>query len=101
MLGLAVENRLSSESDLQVIIVDSEDRYGLLQSVARYQPGTIILDQSVILEDSAFFVSLLEELPELRVIGISVEDNWLHMYCKREVEVTQAVDLTEIVRSHK
>ena len=100
VLGFGVESLLASEADLEVINVVNEDMCGLLQAVAQYRPDTIILDKSLIMEDGNLLVSLLEELPEMRVIGVSAEDNWLHLYWKRDVMVTQAADFTEVVRSN-
>ncbi len=99
VIGLAVESLLSGETGLDFIKVPGEDRCGLLQAVAQHQPGTVILDDAIILEDSDVLVSLLTGFPEMRVVGVSGEDNWLHLFSRQDILVSQAIDFTRVVRS--
>ena len=94
VLGIVVESLLASEPGLVVFrLTDEED---LLKSVARYQPSILVIDETAILYDNTLLSSLLTQYPEMQVVGVSGDDNWLHLYWTRDVLIQRAKDFTEL-----
>lgn len=78
----------------------ANDIDGLLNEILKYQPDTILLDESSPLSTIPCLVHLLKELPGRPIVVVSQEENLLHVIRWRTVQVEQANDLIEFVTSN-
>ncbi len=97
LLGAGIENLLRREADLLVFGVTLESEAALVQAIDRSQPDVVVLDGSTI--DPAAVLALLQNYLKLRVLLVSADDGLIRTYETRQVVVTQAAELVDLVRS--
>lgn len=98
LLSAGVESLLSNEIDfgLKRIILDHEIDLG--DELNRYQPDTIIMDESIMMTDPSALMGLLNNRPEMRVIVLQVRENQLQIYKRQDVPISCVEDLVTVVR---
>ena len=98
LLGAGVEFLLANEADLKVIGIAAEGETGLLKAIERHQPWVAILDEDDFPKDDIIWGLLLTDYPDLRLILVSTEHNYVQIYQKRDLLLKKASDLAEIIR---
>jgi len=102
LMAKGVEFILASETSLEVIGIESKEEADLLNAVERYQPDAVVLcDSDRLLKENSVLMKLLTGFPNLWVIMVSSEDNRIKLYNKRELLLTQASDLSNIISSNQ
>jgi len=97
LLGAGIERLLRREADLQVVGATPENQGALLQAIGHTRADVVILDASA--TDAAGLLALLELYPGLRLVLVRVDDGLVRTYEARQVIVTQATELVNLVRS--
>ena len=99
LLKQAMTNLLVNHSDMTVITRGIDTVQELVDEIARHTPEVVVLAEGTLLASADTLVSLLMLYPGLRVIVLSEESNWLHVFSKEEVLMTQAADLVDLIHS--
>jgi len=100
LLGAALQQLLSEESDLDVIGISPHTQLELVQAIRRIHPDVVFLDEDNHLTDAIDLLAFLRNIPELRVIVVSTNHDVVHIFNKRETLLHHATDLFDIIR-HK
>ena len=99
LLTSAVERLLTCEKDFVVRSVSMEMMGDLYEEVTYFRPHVVIIGQWDLRQDPLQIFNIVNNFPRIRFIVIDSEDNILHIYCKRQVEISQGNDLISAVRS--
>ena len=70
----------------------------LMAEIERHQPNVVVLERGTCLSELETLAKALVRFPELRVIVVSEQNNWLHIYSKEEILVTQATNLVSLFK---
>ena len=98
LLSAGVESLLSNEIDfgLRRIILDHE--INLSDELNRFQPDTVIMDESLMMSEPSALMGLLKNRPDMRVIVLQVRENQLQIYKRHDVPISCVEDLVAVVR---
>jgi chemotaxis response regulator CheB len=99
LLKQAMTNLIANHSDMTVVTRGMNTVEELIDEIARHSPDVVVLEEGTLLSSAETLVSLLMLYPGLRVIVLSEQSNWLHIYSKEEVLMTQATDLVNLIQS--
>ena len=99
ILRLGIESLLSPESSLTVVSADPAGEGELYELVERFQPNILILGECALISQRSILTTLLLEYPNLWVFSISAASNWLHVYQKQDILITQATDLVHVIHT--
>jgi chemotaxis response regulator CheB len=99
LLKQAMTNLLVNHSDMTVVTRGLKTVEELIDEISRHAPDVVVLAEGTLLSSADNLVTLLMLYPGLRVILFSEETNWLHVFSKDEVLMTQAADLVDLIHS--
>jgi hypothetical protein len=87
------------QGNIQLFESNADAVEDLLVEVSKLRPDAIMLEEASPLSSASCLVHLLKVLPGRPIIVVSQEQNLLHVIRGRTVQVEQADDLIEFVRS--
>lgn len=97
LLGAGVESILAGHTGLDVAGISPCDQAVLVEEIRVFRPDIVVMDVVTRFASATNLLALLEDCPKLRVLVMSVDDNRICVYDKREVLVTQVRDLLDII----
>jgi len=97
LLGAGIEGLLIRQKDLDLVGVTSGSGPELIKKITRLQPEVVILDETMYLESASPLLSFLNERPEVRLVIVSANDNRVQVYDKRQMQVMQSSNTTDLV----
>lgn len=77
----------------------AKDFQALVMDISELDPDYVLFEESTPLTSKSMLVDLLTICPGLRVIVISENSNWLHIYHKRNMLLTSPEDLLTALSS--
>jgi len=86
-----------SQSDLRVITFKANDVSGLIAETLGQKPDMVLLGESMALAAEDALFQLLMSFPSLRVIVVSDDTNWLHIFQKKDKLMTRQSDLLDVL----
>jgi chemotaxis response regulator CheB len=96
MLNRALNDLLqSSDCKLKVIKSGAVDVNGLITETSQVKPDIVILGESTPLARMDVLGNLLMSYPKMRVVVVSEESNWLHIFDKKDTLMTGHADLLD------
>jgi chemotaxis response regulator CheB len=96
MLNRAITDLLhSSYCELKIIKSGANDLGSLIAETSKLKPDVVILGESTPLARMDVLGNLLMSYPEMRVVVVSEESNWLHIFDKRDKLMTRNADLLD------
>jgi DNA-binding NarL/FixJ family response regulator len=95
----ALASLLVSGFELNVVAGEAMDYQSLSSEISRHRSELILMGQSMPVAAAGPLICLLREFPGLRVIVISEDSNWLHIYRQDDVLLTKAVDIVQVINS--
>jgi chemotaxis response regulator CheB len=90
---------INTSSDNTVVISVANDLKSLLAEIEELRPNVVLMGEMMPLSVKDSLEHLLRCLPELRVIVVCEDSNWLHVFSKKDVLITRQSDLLDIVYS--
>ena len=99
LLNSVLTDLLSRHSELNVMAGEAVDLEGLMDEITQFEPEVVLMGQSMPLASVQSLAKLMIMQPGLRVIVVSEDTNWLHIYQKEDVLLTCADDFYEVVQS--
>jgi chemotaxis response regulator CheB len=99
LLKQAMTNLIVDQSDVTVVTRGINTIQELTDEIDRHSPDVVLLAEGTFLSSSKALETLLARYPALRAIVVSEASNWLHVFDKDEVQMTQAADLLDLIHS--
>lgn len=99
LLSAAIVTLLCAESDLDVYNFPADRTTKLVEKIGQICPDVVILGHTPLLAE--YIQSLLPVLggcPDLRLIVISANHNWLNIYSTHQINVRRPSDLINAIR---
>jgi hypothetical protein len=98
MLNRALTDLLhGSECELKIITSGANDVHGLIAETSKVKPDIVILGESTPLARMDVLGNLLMSYPQMRVVVVSEESNWLHIFDKKDKLMAQNSDLLDVL----
>jgi chemotaxis response regulator CheB len=96
MLNRALTDLLhSSDCELKIITSGANDVHSLIAETSKVKPDVVILGESTPLARMDVLGNLLMSYPQMRVVIVSEESNWLHIFDKKDKLMTGHADLLD------
>ncbi len=99
LLGQAVKSLLSRVKGFDIVGYAPRDESELVKEIKRVRPAVVVLAAATKLTDPDSLVCRFDEEWNLRVVAVSVDDNTVRVYDKRQVLITAGEDLAVIIRN--
>ena len=98
LLDRALANIIQGASaELKLLPSSAKDMADLITEIAEQKPDIVIIAESMSLAAKDKLVSLLMSFTELRVVLVSEDTNWLHVFHKRDMLMTRQADLLDVL----
>lgn len=94
-----VDMLLSPKGKHELITSSAQNLDELLTDVSNQVPNVILIGESTPLATRDTLIPLLMAYPILRVIVVSEDTNWLHIFSKKDLLLTQTSDLLNLIDS--
>jgi chemotaxis response regulator CheB len=88
---------LSSIPEHSVVTTTANSLEALIAEISELNPDVVLLGEATPLAAKDTLAHLLMCFPELRVIVVSEDTNWLHVFHKKDLLLTRQSDLLDIV----
>jgi chemotaxis response regulator CheB len=88
---------LSSVSEHKVFTSTANSLEALITEISELKPDVVLLGEAMPLAAENTLAHLLMCFAELRVIVVSEDTNWLHIFHKKDMLLTRQSDLLDIV----
>lgn len=88
---------LSSIPEHKVVTSTANGLETLITEISELKPDVVLLGEATPLAAKDTLAHLLMCFPELRVIVVSEDTNWLHVFHKKDLLLTHQNDLLDIV----
>jgi len=99
LLGASIETLLKREMGLNMVGIAPGDEVALAEELGVVQPQAVVLDEATRLVAPQNLLALFREHPQLQMIVlVNTGNNWVEIYNKRRVLLTQAADLIDLIR---
>lgn len=100
LLGFGLSNTLMrSLMEIELVTSEASELMELINEIGNIKPDVILIGESMSLARKDALFQLMMCFPELRVIVISEDTNWLHVFHKKDWLITSHTDLLDIVYS--
>ena len=90
---------VSSGSSLVVVASSAKNIQELLEDISGYKPDVVLLEESMPMAVKDTLADLLTIYPNLRVIIVSKDSNWVHIYNKQDMLLTRLEDLLTVIHA--
>jgi chemotaxis response regulator CheB len=98
MINRALTDLLqSSDCELKIITSGANDVHALIAETSKLKPDIVILGESSPLARMDVLGNLLMSYPEMRVVVVSEETNWLHIFDKKDKLMARNSDLLDVL----
>lgn len=96
--GAGVQTLLNRQAGLNVAGVTPRNEVALIGEIAALRPGVVVIDEASQRIDLNYFLALAyKRFPELKIILTSANDDYVTIYDKRRILLTQVADFVEII----
>lgn len=96
MFGLGLESLLNKNPHVQIVGQDRDSNQAV-EKIDKLRPDIVIMDSSGTSSEQPGLKQLLKASPEMKVIGLSLNDNDLYIYQATQTTVTSVDDLLEAI----
>lgn len=98
LLNQALANLLkNSECEIKVITSTASEAKGLIAETSELKPDIIILGESTPMAGKDVLGYLLMSNPEMQVVVVSEDSNYLHVFHKKDKLITRQTDLLDVL----
>jgi len=89
----------ASNSDLAVIESNAQGFEELIREINTHEANVILLDKACSFADEEVLTKLMTMYPNLLIVIIDEESNWLQIYRREDILLTSAQDLLSTINS--
>ena len=87
----------SARSELRLVSSTANDLAGFMAEISDLKPDIVVVAESTPLAAKDTLGRLLMSHTELRVVVVSEDTNWLHVFHKKDMEMTRQADLLDVL----
>jgi len=98
-LNFALDMLLVPDSGIKAFKSNADNLHGLVNELCNLKSQVVILEDSAIQTEENSVAHLLMSSPELKIIVVLRESNYIHIFRKDEVLIHSSSDFLEIIRS--
>ena len=95
----AFASLITMGSEFEVVVSESPDLSELTEDISKLRPDVIFISSSNPLADRYFLSQLLIRYPGLKVVVVSDQSNWLHIFKHEDKLLTSLDELLPIINS--
>jgi hypothetical protein len=99
MLKRAVLSLMNLEKELEIVISEAVDINKLAMDIYKINPNIILFSETQPLAAKEIIAQLLVNHPKIKIVIVSVNSNWLHIYEKEDRLLTKLEDLLTVIKS--
>ena len=100
LLSLALTNLINTSSEGLVVFESSaQDLNELIREINSYEADVLLLERNCAFSDEESLAKLLVSYPELLLIIVNEEDNWMHTYRRKNVLINSPADLLNVIQT--
>ena len=99
MLKRAVLSLMNLEKELEIVISEAVDINKLATDISKINPNVVLLSESQHLAAKEVVTQLMVSHPKIRIVIVSVNSNWLHIYEKEDKLLTKLEDLLTVIKA--
>jgi len=99
LMKRAFASLITQGGEFEVAVSEALDLTDLIEDVASINPDAIFLSGSLPLADKASLSQLLIRYRGLKVVVVSNESNWLHIFKREDRLLTRLDDLLLVINS--
>ncbi len=97
LFARGVQSLLGQEAEVEVVGMERIDRLAL-EEIRRLRPDVILVDSSADPDDHCLTISgIFQEIPEARVIALSLRENGIDIYDKQRIAAAGPKDLLRVL----
>ena len=97
LFARGVQSLLSQQGEVEVVGMERDDRQAL-EKIRRLRPDVILVDSGAAPEEYCSTISwIFKEIPEARVISLSLRENGIDIYDKQRITATGPEDLLRVL----
>jgi len=98
----SVETVLNTRQDWKIArICDNWDDGTMIQEMKNVAPDAFILHEEMFLKKMHLFVKLAREFSAMKIITVSLENNFVNIYNRQTMAIKEARDLFSIIESNQ
>lgn len=98
LLKRAVISLMDLEKELEIVVSEAIDIPELAMDVSKINPSVILFSESHPVAAKETLAQLLFSHPKLRVVVVSENSNWLHVFDKEDRLMTSLDDLIAVIK---
>ena len=99
LLKRAVLSLMNLEKELEIVVSEAVDINELATDVSKINPNVVLFSESQPMAAKEALMQLLVSHPKIRVVIVSVNSNWLHIYDKEDKLLTRLEDLLTVIKA--
>lgn len=99
ILGAGIESLLTQDTDIVLLTVCPRDRCALIQAICDFQPHAVVLAGQTIFGDMIELIRLTSQIPQLRFISVSLQDDLIQIIDKKEIALNESNEFASVVRN--
>ena len=99
LLSDGLSSLLNSVSTHKLVHTSAQNAEDLSNEIFRLKPDVILLAENSQLVNSESLSGILFAHPKLRIVVVSENSNWLQIFYKKEVLLTQFSDLLAVINA--
>ena len=100
LLGSIVEGLLTQRDGLELIEIIGKSKKEVVDAIDRLHPDVLLLCHKTHDTIPSNFMQLLQDYPDLLIVTVSTDDNYMHIYGKQLVLITPSTDLISVIQDH-
>lgn len=101
LLKSIVEDLLRRTNELELVEIVAESQVELLEAIEEHQPQVLVMCHKTHDTLTMNYLEILQRYPEVLMITVSTDDNYMHIYGKQKVLITQSTDLLSVIQSQE
>ena len=98
-LNFALDMLLVPSSEINVVKSNAVDLQGVVDEISNLKSQVVIIEDSATLTRENSLANLLMSNPELKIIVVLKDSNYVHIFRKDEILIQNASEFLEIIQS--
>jgi hypothetical protein len=90
---------MDSDADLNVIQSPAQDAFSICEAANQCRPDVIVFDRQTSEANQRAISHLLIVQPRLQIIVISAETNWMQVFRKEDILMSEPLDLLNLIHT--
>lgn len=98
IVALGIESQLQNAKGLNLKTIPAGDEKAIIEEIQRHQPEIIIANSNTHFLTNPWLEKHFKASPQLKIIVVQVEKNYIQVFQKREYEIIKGSDLISAIQ---